>query len=82
MKHAKGIGAKFEAFGWNVVECEDGNDVEQIYDAIQTAYRDQGRADLHCAEHGQGQGRYLCRRYGRAFFSAVQGAVGRSHCLC
>ena len=42
MKHAKGIGAKFEAFGWNVVECEDGNDVEQIYDAIQTAYATKG----------------------------------------
>ena len=38
MKHANGIGAKFAAFGWNVVECADGNDVEQIYDAIQTAY--------------------------------------------
>ena len=38
MKHANGIGAKFAAFGWNVVECADGNDVEQIYDAVQAAY--------------------------------------------
>lgn len=43
MKHAKGIGAKFAAFGWNVVECEDGNDVEQIYDAVQAAYAVSGK---------------------------------------
>ena len=42
MKHAKGIGAKFAAFGWNVIECADGNDVEQIYDAIQKAYETKG----------------------------------------
>ena len=42
MSHANGIGAKFAAFGWNVVNCEDGNDVEQIYDAIQNAYATKG----------------------------------------
>ena len=38
MSHGKGIGAKFDAFGWNVINVEDGNDVEQIYDAVQSAY--------------------------------------------
>ncbi len=37
MGHGKGLGAKFDAFGWNVIEVADGNDVEQIYDALQTA---------------------------------------------
>lgn len=38
MSHGKGIGAKFDAFGWNVVNVEDGNDVVQIYDAIMAGY--------------------------------------------
>ena len=38
MSHGKGIGAKFDAFGWNVIDCADGNDVEQIYDAVAKAY--------------------------------------------
>ena len=42
MSHGKGIGAKFDAFGWNVIELQDGNDVEQIYDAIQLAYDTKG----------------------------------------
>lgn len=37
MSHGKGIGAKFDAFGWNVINVVDGNDVEQIYDAIAAA---------------------------------------------
>ena len=39
MSHGKGIGAKFDAFGWHVIDVADGNDVEQIYDAIQEAYK-------------------------------------------
>ena len=31
------IGKKFEAFGYHVIEVEDGNDVSQIYKAVQTA---------------------------------------------
>ena len=42
MSHGKGIGAKFAAFGWNVIELQDGNDVEQIYDAVQPAYDTKG----------------------------------------
>jgi len=37
MSHGKGIGAKFDAFGWNVLNVADGNSVEQIYDAIAEA---------------------------------------------
>jgi transketolase len=43
MSHGKGIGAKFDAFGWNVIDVKDGNDVEQIYDAIQEAYNTTGQ---------------------------------------
>ncbi|MBQ0058805.1 MAG: transketolase [Lachnospiraceae bacterium] len=42
MSHGKGIGAKFDAFGWNVIEVEDGNDVEQIYDAVASAIETKG----------------------------------------
>ena len=43
MSHGKGIGAKFDAFGWHVIEVADGNDVEQIYDAVQAAYAVSGK---------------------------------------
>ncbi|MGN1031158.1 MAG: transketolase [Butyricicoccaceae bacterium] len=41
--HGKGLGAKFDAFGWNVINVEDGNDVEQIYDAVQAAIATKGQ---------------------------------------
>ena len=43
MGHGKGIGAKFDAFGWNVIDVADGNDVEQVYDAVQAAYAVSGQ---------------------------------------
>ena len=43
MSHGRGIGAKFDAFGWNVIELADGNDVEQIYDAVEAAYQVTGK---------------------------------------
>ncbi len=43
MSHGKGIGAKFDAFGWNVIDVADGNDVEQIYDAVEAAYQVAGK---------------------------------------
>lgn len=43
MSHGKGIGAKFDAFGWNVIDVADGNDVEQIYDAVEAAYQITGK---------------------------------------
>ena len=43
MSHPNGIGAKFDAFGWNVIDVHDGNDVEQIYNAIMQAYATSGR---------------------------------------
>lgn len=39
MSHGKGIAAKFDAFGWNVITLADGNDVEQIYDAVDQALK-------------------------------------------
>lgn len=37
MSHGKGIAAKFDAFGWYVINVADGNDVEEIYDALKKA---------------------------------------------
>ena len=42
MNHGKGLGAKFDAFGWHVIDVKDGNDVEQIYDAVQEAIATKG----------------------------------------
>ena len=33
----KGIGAKFDAFGWNVIDVADGNEVEQVSAAVKQA---------------------------------------------
>ena len=49
MSHGKGIGAKFDAFGWNVIDVADGNDVEQIYDAVQAAYATTGKPPASCS---------------------------------
>lgn len=38
MSHGKGIGAKFDAFGWEVIDVKDGNDVKEILEAIRRAY--------------------------------------------
>lgn len=43
MGHAKGLGAKFDAFGWSVIELPDGNDVEQILDALTAAKAVKGK---------------------------------------
>ncbi len=42
MSHGKGLAAKFDAFGWHVINVEDGNDVEQVYDAVMAAYNMEG----------------------------------------
>ena len=42
MSHKKGVGARFDSLGWNVINVADGNDVEQIYDAIAKAYETKG----------------------------------------
>ena len=39
MSHGKGIAAKFDAFGWDVITVAEGNDVEQIYDAVADALK-------------------------------------------
>ena len=43
MSHGKGIGAKFDAFGWNVIDVADGNDVEQIWGALEQAEACKGK---------------------------------------
>lgn len=43
MAHGKGLAAKFDAFGWHVIDVADGNDVEQIYDAVTEAYSVTGK---------------------------------------
>ena len=56
MSHGKGIGAKFDAFGWNVINVEDGNDVEQIYNAVQQAYACKGQPSCLILNTVKGKG--------------------------
>ena len=42
MSYKKGIAPRFDSMGWNVIDVADGNDVEQIYDAIAAAYETKG----------------------------------------
>jgi transketolase len=35
-------GPKFEAFGWNVIDCKDGNDFEQVLAAYKQAQSNRG----------------------------------------
>ena len=41
------IDEKFKAFGWNVIMI-DGNDVEQIYDAVESAKALKGKTNNDC----------------------------------
>ena len=56
MSHGKGIGAKFDAFGWNVINVEDGNDIEQIYDALQQACACKGKPSCLILNTVKGKG--------------------------
>ena len=42
MAHKMGMVPRFESLGWNVIDVKDGNDVEQIYDAVAAAYETKG----------------------------------------
>lgn len=42
------IRAKFEAFGWDVMEIEDGNDVQQVIDGLQEAKTRTGKGKPVC----------------------------------
>lgn len=42
MGHGKGIGAKFDAEGWHVIDVRDGNDVAQIHAAVAEALETKG----------------------------------------
>ena len=56
MSHGKGIGAKFDAFGWNVINVKDGNDIEQIYDALQQACACKGKPSCLILNTVKGKG--------------------------
>ena len=56
MGHAKGLAAKFDAFGWHVIHVTDGNDVEKIYDAIAEAYTVTGKPTAIVLDTVKGKG--------------------------
>lgn len=49
------IGAKWKAFGWNVIPC-DGHDVEDFCRAVQEAKKTKGRPSLILAATVKGKG--------------------------
>ena len=54
--HGKGIGAKFDAFGWEVIEVIDGNDVEQILEAVRKAFTVNGKPTMIILNTVKGKG--------------------------
>ena len=59
MSHGKGIGAKFDAFGWNVIDVADGNDVEQILGALEQAKACKGKPTCLILNTVKGKGATL-----------------------
>lgn len=58
------VGAKFEAFGWNVVLI-DGHDINQIDDAIERAKSTKGKPTMIVAETVKGKGvSYMENQFG------------------
>lgn len=49
------IGEKFKAFGWNVIEV-NGNDVEQLGDAVEQALSSEGKPTVIVADTVKGKG--------------------------
>lgn len=56
MSQGKGLAAKFDAFGWNVIEVKDGNNVEQIYDAVQEGLKVTGKPTCVVLDTLKGKG--------------------------
>lgn len=50
------IGGKFAAFGWHVLEVEDGNDVQQIMDAIDAAKAEKDKPSMIILHTKKGKG--------------------------
>ena len=47
---------RFKAFGWNVIDVEDGNDIDQLKEAFNTAKTVKGRPSVLIANTVKGKG--------------------------
>lgn len=50
------IGSKFAAFGWNVIDVADGNDVEQVWNAVEEAKAVTGKPSMVILHTKKGKG--------------------------
>ena len=64
MSQGKGLAAKFDAFGWNVIELSDGNDVEAIYEATEKALAHKGEPTVIVLHTVKGKGAYFAENTG------------------
>ncbi len=64
MSHGKGLAAKFDAFGWNVIDLKDGNDVEAIYDAVEAAKGVKGAPTAIVLHTVKGKGAFFAESSG------------------
>ena len=64
MSHGKGLSAKFDAFGWKVIDVKDGNNVEEIYDAIRQAYEVKDQPIAIILNTVKGKGAYFAEKSG------------------
>jgi len=64
MSHGKGLKAKFDSFGWNVSEVSNGNDVEQIFDAVQTGAKVKDMPTVVILHTKKGKGAFFAEESG------------------
>ena len=58
MSHGLGLAAKFKAFGWNVIEVQDGNDIKQLLKAIDQAKASTGSPSALVLNTVKGKGTF------------------------
>lgn len=58
MSHGKGLYAKFDAFGFNTINIEDGNDIKQLYDGIMKAYESKDKPTALILNTKKGKGTF------------------------
>ena len=56
MSHKKGIGARFDSLGWNVIDVKDGNDIDQLNAAFEEAKTVKGKPTVLIANTIKGCG--------------------------
>ncbi|MBQ6333498.1 MAG: transketolase [Erysipelotrichaceae bacterium] len=58
MSHGKGLFAKFDAFGFNTINVEDGNDIRQIHEALMKTFQEKEKPSALILNTVKGKGTF------------------------